>query len=100
MCHVLVKIYQSDTTEKVSGSDMTRLMLQVEADKLPLAMLHSFVCLARHHFGTGLDARCNLTPAPLALGRRMSCSHLAPAHCNEGIRLLDRLPDCLLVPTN
>lgn len=41
-------------------------------------------------------ARCNLTPAPQ--GPRTShesCSHLAPAHCNDSIRLSDCLPACL-----
>ena len=58
------------------------------------------------------NAPCSMQPhtRPPRQGPRTShesCSHLAPAHCNDSIRLTDCLPaclpaclsDCLLVPT-
>lgn len=74
---------------------MLRLMLQMDEDKLPLAMLHSFCfspCPPPLRLGPPL---LDATSRPRPRTSHESCSHLAPAHCNESIRLIACLPVCL-----
>lgn len=74
---------------------MTSLRLQMDGDKLPLAMLHSFVCLARHHFGTGLDARCNLTPARPRTSHELLTPCSSPLQRKHSLACkIARLPAC------
>lgn len=79
---------------------MLRLMLQVDEDKLPLAMLHSFClrpCPPPLRLGPPL---LDATSHPRPRTSHESCSHLAPAHCNESIRLIACLLSACLCRTN